>query len=147
MSIDFSIRVTHVFEEVGPFAELLGLLRDLKTQGASIMATEQQLLDVIGKINDATNQQAQALTADGVTLQKISDDIDRIVAGLTGTVADSTLAALQTAADNVAAVSGGIKTQADFSTSVAAKADAAVPLPVPGPTSVTPASPPSKKKS
>lgn len=118
---------------------LLALAKESKKQGASIMATEQQLLDVIKQIDTATTAQGTALTAEAATLQHISDDFDKLIAQIKpGTVSDATLAALQAQADKVAAVSASITKQADFSTALAARVDNPVPVPQVPPTPPTP---------
>lgn len=114
---------------------ILHRLGDVQESEDQIMATEQQLLDAISKIDAATTKQGTVLTAEAATLQHVSDDVDKLIATAKGAgVADSTLAALQAQADKIQAVSDSLDQQAAFSTALASKADNPTPLPVPAPT-------------
>jgi uncharacterized protein YoxC len=110
-------------------------LAALQRLGERIMATEQQLLDTIKKIDEATTKQGQVLQAEADTLRHISDDVDKLLVQIrSGQVSDSTLASLQAQADKIQAISDSLDKQAQFSKDLATKADNPVPAPVPNPT-------------
>jgi chromosome segregation ATPase len=108
-------------------------VRALVAQGESIMATVQEAMATIDKIDMATTKQgemlaAQAivLTAQGVALQEISDDVDDLLED--PNLPEPLRARLQAAADKAQMVSENLeaqavvsKQQADFSKAIASK--------------------------
>lgn len=111
----------------------------IELKANKIMATEQQLLDQMKLIDAATTKQAEALQADGDALQKISDDLDKIIAaGPQAGVSQGTLDQLTALATRAQAVSDNLDTHSAFSKTIAVKADNAVPQPVPPPVPLAP---------
>lgn len=84
----------------------------------------------LSKINDATNKQAAALSADGDLLQKVSDEMDAFIAqAQAGTLTPDLIANMQARADAVQAVSDSLDAHSAALAAIAAKG-AANPVPV-----------------
>ena len=111
----------------------------------SIMTDLELANQAIARIKTATDEQGTVLTQEATTLQTISDELDKFLAGVTPgtTITPELLASLQSQADAAEAVSTSLKAQAAFSTAIASKgATNPVPVAVPPPTDVPPPPPP-----
>lgn len=108
-------------------------LKTLQETGDKILMTEQEALAVLDKIDTTTNKMSATQQSDADLLQKISDEIDALVAagGIPPTVA-TRLGAL---ADTIQKVSDNGDAQATILTAIAAKGKPPVP-PTPVPTPV-----------
>ncbi len=131
--MDLRIDVFHHFDGGnGSAAEILSLLRAIKAQGETIVANTQQALDAIKQIDVASTKQGETLQALADNEQKVSDNLDALIAKIGNSVPDDVIAGLKAAADHAQTVSDHLSAQADFSKALASKgADTPVPVPVP----------------
>ncbi len=104
-------------------ARIEGKLDSILKGERVIMAQLDDALAALKKIDDATTQEA-------ASLQQVSDNLDKLIAGLGTTVPADVLAGLQAQADRVQA-------SADFAKALASKG-APDPVPVPAPPPVVP---------
>ncbi len=113
--------------------EILKLLHSVIHTQEKILMNEQEALAALAAIDAKTNQIATALQTEGDTLQTISDEIDKLIAG--GGIPTSVAARLQALSDGVQGVSNTIDAHAVLAKAIAAKAGPPVPVnPVPPPT-------------
>lgn len=118
-------------------AEITAKLDQLLKGQAKIMKNEQEALDLMAKIDAATTKQGESLAAEGLLLQKISDNIDALIVevGQSGGVSDDLIARLQAEADKSGEIADKLAEQAAFSSAVASKGvENPIPVPVPEPT-------------
>ncbi len=112
--------------------EILKLLHSVIHTQEKILMTEQEALAVLTAIDAKTNQIATALQTEGDTLQTISDEIDKLIAG--GGIPTSVAARLQSLSDGVQGVSNTIDAHAVLAKAIAAKGAPVPENPVPPPT-------------
>ena len=140
-----SIEINHTIRiidaaEVSKLDQILTLLSQLKEQGKLMADKNQEALDLLKKIDDATTAQGTALATEGTNLQTVSDNLDKLISTATAAgTPQNVLDALQAQADKVTAIGANIQKQADFSLQLASKGTSnPVPVPPPPPLPVVP---------
>lgn len=130
--MNLRIDVYHHQADSGGHDEILLLLRAIRAQGEKIMAGQQDALDALKKIDDATTKQGVVLGGLGDTLQEVNNDLDDLIAKVGTSVPQDVLDGLKAAADKTQAISDSLDTHAEFSKGLAAKWQVdPVPDPVP----------------
>lgn len=130
--IELRIDVFHHFSGVAEATEALQLLRDIKAQGEQIMASQQDALAALGKIDTATTNQGMRLGQLGDSLQETHNDITDLIAQLGTTVPQEVLDGLNAIADKTQVISNSLDQHAEFSKEIAGKWQTnPVPVPVP----------------
>lgn len=116
---------------------------DLKQLENKIMATEQQVLDALGKIDTATSKIATNLQTESTVLQTVSDEIDALKTALSNAGVSQNLIDTATALQaKVQASSDALDAQVPVLQAIAAKGVLnPVPVPPPAPTPVVPTPP------
>jgi hypothetical protein len=141
----FNISNTYTGMSEAQHLQLVALIGDVRadlqlviSKENQIMATQVEIDAALGKIDAATTQQGTVLTAQAASLQKISDEMDGLIAaGASGGLTAAQFTRLQTLADSAQTVATNLTAQAAVSTAIASKgASNPVPVPVPVPTPV-----------
>lgn len=115
--------------------EILALLQHIDRKVDKIIMTQQELTDLLNKIDTTTNHTASNVQAIADVDQKISNEIDAfIAANPIGTViSDTQVAQLQSLADRAQTTSDASDAQVAVLQAIAAKGAPVVPPPPPPP--------------
>lgn len=130
-----NLHVHVTIAEIGKLDEILHLLKTIDGKANQIMADEQQVLDALAKIDAATTKAASNIQILADTDQKISDEIDALVAGMQGQgVSQALIDQAVALAGRSQAVSDNLDAMVPALQAIAAKGVVnPVPVPVPAP--------------